>query len=242
MFFATQLAVPERSVSITKMRENIYFVSRSDAAIICTSGAIMLAAQNVTTAIPTPTEGESARATADYSRALRAIGQDLSHFFPKILLIETDGINFAARGQSHPNPFQKVRKPAFQTIWQKLIGDKPATEAMGDEPSAGDFQRTYTPADIDRLDQLYGANRTGKVERPDSYSLAERLRAMGSMVNSRNGRLKQLRKNADQLFADYWDQNGDLRTAKLTTVILYRNQQPHSGGRTAKELWEGYDF
>ncbi len=178
----------------------------------------------------------------DYSRALRAIGQDLSHFFPRILSIETDGTNFTASGQSHPNPFHRVRKPALQSIWQKLTGDKAATEAVGSEPAAEDFQRTYTPADIDRLDQLYSANRTGKVDRPDSYSLAERLRALGRIVNSRNGRLKQLRKNADQLCADYWDQHGELRTAKLTTVILYRNQQPHSGGAAPKELWEGYDF
>lgn len=202
----------------------------------------MLPAQNMLTTLAAPTAGESALATADYSRALRAIGQDLSDFFPRVLSIETDGTNFTASGQSYPNPFHRVRKPALQSIWQKLTGDKPAIDAIGSEPVPDDFQRTYTPADIDRLDQLYSANRTGKVERPDSYSLAERLRAMGRIVNSRNGRLKQLRKNADHLFADYWDQHGELRTAKLTTVILYRNQQPHSGGPTPKELWEGYDF
>ena len=183
------------------------------------------------------------QATVDYSRPLRAIGQDLSHFFPRILLIETDGTNFVARGRSHPNPFHRVRKPALQSIWQKLIGDKPATEAMDGESSAGDFQRTYTPADIDRLDQLYSANRTGQVARPDSYSLAERLRAMGRIVNSRSGRLQQLRKNADHLFADYWDQHGEIQTAKLTTVIMYRNPQDQlSHSATPKELWEGYDF
>jgi hypothetical protein len=63
---------------------------------------------------------------------------------------------------------------------------------------------------------------------------------MGRIVNSRKGRLQQLRKDADSFFADYWDQRGELRTAKLTTVILYRDQQ--STGSTPKELWEGYDF
>ena len=197
-----------------------------------------LPTQNEMTA--TTTAGESVLVTADYSRALRAIGQDLTHFFPKILLIETDGTNFEVHGQSHPNPFHRVRKTAFQTLWHKLTGDETPGEAMGGEPSAGDFHRTYTPADIDRLDQLYSANRSGRIERPDSYSLAERLRAMGRIVNSRNGRLQQLRKNADSFFADYWDQQGDLRTAKLTTVILYRD--PRSTGSTPKELWEGYDF
>jgi hypothetical protein len=54
-----------------------------------------------------------------------------------------------------------------------------------------------------------------------------------------------LRKNADRLFADYWDQDGKIQTAKLTTVILYRNPQRHgsqSNATAPKELWEGYDF
>jgi hypothetical protein len=68
---------------------------------------------------------------------------------------------------------------------------------------------------------------------------------MGSIVKSRKGRLKQLRKEADRFFADYWDQDGKLQTAKLTTVILYRNPQHSSsqnGTQGPKELWEGYDF
>jgi hypothetical protein len=64
---------------------------------------------------------------------------------------------------------------------------------------------------------------------------------MGRIVTSRGGRLQRLRKDGDSFFADYWDQKGDLRTAKLTTVILYRNQQ-RSDVSAPKELWEGYDF
>ncbi len=66
---------------------------------------------------------------------------------------------------------------------------------------------------------------------------------MGGIVKSRKGRLKQLRKNADNLFADYWDEYGEIRTAKLATVIMYRNRQHQSSqNEIPKELWEGYDF
>jgi hypothetical protein len=53
-----------------------------------------------------------------------------------------------------------------------------------------------------------------------------------------------LRKDADHLFVDYWDQDGRIQTAKLTTVILYRNQQSYlsQNGSPPRELWEGYDF
>ncbi|MGH7798728.1 MAG: hypothetical protein ACREQ2_28005 [Candidatus Binatia bacterium] len=200
----------------------------------------MLLAGDATSATAKP---PIAQATVDYSRVLRAIGQDLTDLFPKLLEIENDGANFIARGHSHPNPFHQQRTSACKNVWHKLIGKKAEAEPIAFEPAALGFHRTYTPADIDRLDRLYSAGRTGQVGRPDSYSLAERLRVMGGIVDSRKGRLKQLRKNADQLFVDYWGENGEIHTAKLTTVIMYRNQQ-HEPSRSPapKELWEGYDF
>ncbi|HEX9662236.1 MAG TPA: hypothetical protein VGB27_08115 [Candidatus Binatia bacterium] len=188
---------------------------------------------------------EPAPAVTDYARALRAIGQDLTDLFPKVLEIDTDGVNFEARGQSHANPFHRVRERRFNKIWNKLIRKDAQAESITPELTTETFTRAYSADDIERLDQHYSANRSGQQKKPDNYSLAERLRTMGGIVNSRQGRLKQLRKNADRLFADYWDQDGKIQTAKLTTVILYRNQQSHDSQSNAalpKELWEGYDF
>jgi len=193
-------------------------------------------------ATSTSTSHEPAEAITDYPRALRAIGQDLTDLFPKILEINADGANFEAHGESHANPFHQVRKTSFKRLWNRFFGNDSAPEPM---PEKVKFTRTYSPQDIERLDQLYSANRSGQGKRPDNYSLAERLRTMGSIVKSRKGRLKQLRKNADHLFVYYWVQYGTFQTAKLTTVILYRNQQ-HSpslnGMQAPRELWEGYDF
>ena len=188
---------------------------------------------------------EPAPAVTDYARALRAIGQDLTDLFPKVLEIDTDGVNFEARGQSHANPFHRVRERRFKKVWNKLIRKDAQAESITPELTTETFTRAYSADDIERLDQHYSANRSGQQKKPDNYSLAERLRTMGGIVNSRQGRLKQLRKNADRLFADYWDQDGKIQTAKLTTVILYRNQQSHDSQSNAalpKELWEGYDF
>jgi hypothetical protein len=202
-------------------------------------------AETTEPATSNPPAHEPAVAVADYARALRAIGQDLTDLFPKVLEIDPDGVNFEARGQSYANPFQQVRDRGFKRLWNKLFGKNTTAQSDTPEPITATFARTYSPDDIERLDRLYSANRTGRRARPDNYSLAERLRTMGGIVNSRKGRLKQLRKNADQLSAEYWDQNGKIQTAKLTTVILYRNQQRHdsqSNPRAPKELWEGYDF
>jgi hypothetical protein len=191
---------------------------------------------NVSTAAPLS-------ALVDYGRAMRAIGQDLTELFPKTVEIEFDGSSFIARGRSHLNPFQQYKESSYKDFWRRLIGRKSARETVDEEPVAPEFERVYGAADIDRLDALYRANRTGQIGRPDSYSFAERLRVMGGIVDSRQGRLKSLRKNADNLFVEYWDTNGEIRNAKLTTVILYRNPQEHpSPNRTPRELWEGYDF
>ena len=191
------------------------------------------------------TTHEAAPAVADYARALRAIGQDLTNLFPKVLEIDTDGVNFEARGQSHANPFHHMREPSFKRLWNKVFGKEATTDMMTGAPPSVTFTRTYSPNDIERLDELYSAQRSGQGKRPDDYSLAERLRTMGGIVKSRQGRLKRLQKDADHLFVDNWDQAGNIRTAKLTTVILYRNQQHYltqNGAQAPKELWEGYDF
>jgi len=188
---------------------------------------------------------EPAPALTDYASALRAIGQDLTDLFPKVLEIDTDGVNFEARGQSHANPFHRVRERRFKKVWNKLVRNDAQAESISPELITATFTRTYSSGDIERLDKHFSANRSGQQTRPDNYSLAERLRTMGGIVNSRKGRLKQLRKNADQLFVDFWDQDGKIQTAKLTTVILYRNQQSddsQSNAALPKELWEGYDF
>jgi hypothetical protein len=180
----------------------------------------------------------------DYARALRAIGQELTELFPKNLVIETDGTNFEAHGESHANPFHRVPESPLKRFLNRMFGRKAATTESAMQPAAT-FARHYSAEDIERLDQLYSARRSpGVRKRPDNYSLAERLRTMGGIVKARNGRLKQVCKTADQFVAEYWDVDGKLRSAKLTTVILYRNQSydAYAASSQPKELWEGYDF
>ncbi|MDH3443822.1 MAG: hypothetical protein OEN50_07865 [Deltaproteobacteria bacterium] len=205
----------------------------------------MYSADTATAGVPNSNANEDAKTAVDYSRALRAIGQDLTELFPKVLEIDTDGANFQARGESHPNPFNQVREHAFKRAWKRIFGKNLKVDPTAPQPTAASFTRSYSPEDIVRLDAHYAANRAGQPRRPDNYSLPERLRTMGGIVNSRQGRLKQLRKIADQLAVDYWDRDGKLQTAKLSTVILYRNEQGHdsqSNSTKPKELWEGYDF
>jgi len=180
----------------------------------------------------------------NYGRALRVMGQDLTNLFPKILEIDTDGMSFEARGESHPNPFERIKEPVFKKAWSVLFHRKVVADSCPTQSEPTRFVRSYNPTEIDRLDGLHRAARTGNLQKADMYSLAERLRIMGAIVDSRNGRFKQLRKEDDRLSVEYWDQEGNLQAAKLTTVIMYRNQRRYKLQRRnpPSELWEGYHF
>jgi hypothetical protein len=184
------------------------------------------------------------QAGTNYGRALRVMGQDLTNLFPKILEIDTDGTSFEARGESHPNPFERIKEPFFKKAWSGLFHRKAVADSRPTQSEPMSFVRSYNPGEIDQLDRLHSAARTGTLQRADMYSLAERLRIMGAIVDSRNGRFKQLRKESDRLSVEYWDQDGNLQTAKLTTVIMYRNQRRYELQRRnpPSELWEGYHF
>ena len=187
---------------------------------------------------------DSSPATATYSRVFRIIGQDVAGFFPRTLEITTHGENFEVQGQCHPNPFEAIKETFLNRIWRRVARRVSAPGAEETQPPAC-FARTYDAAELDQLDHLYSANRRADgSRRADAYSLSERLRTMGAIVDKRNGSLKRLHKEADRFSIEYWDAQGQLQSANLTTVIFYRNQQ-HADPRRHKapaELWEGYDF
>ncbi len=182
-------------------------------------------------------------APASYGEALRVIGQDLAGLFPRTLEIVIDGISFEARGESHPNPFEAIRESIFHKTWRRWF-KKPQPIETDPQRLTTTFTRAYGPEKIEQLDRLYSARRNENSGRADGYSLAERLRTMGAIVDSKNGRLKRLSKERDRLFVEYWDQQGNVQSARLTTVIMYRSQhRPDQQHQSAPlELWEGYDF
>lgn len=182
--------------------------------------------------------------TVNYGKALRVIGQELAGLFPRVLEIATDGASFEVSGECHPNPFDAVKESVFKKAWKTFFSSVLAADSAQTSAPATRFSRRYDAAEIDRLDQINRARRTDNSRRADAYSLAERLRTMGAIIDANKGRLKFLRKEADRLSVEYWDPQGEIQTAKLTSVIMYRNRQRFDGRRqnSPAELWEGYDF
>jgi hypothetical protein len=198
---------------------------------------------NLAAAAEPVAQRDSSPSIASYAKVLRVIGQDLAGFFPKTLDITANGETFEAHGECHPNPFEAIRESFLNRIWRRVAAKAANVTPPEAQPPAC-FARTYDANQIESLNQLHGANRGEVSRRADAYSLPERFRTMGAIVDKKNGKLKRLHKQADRLFIEYWDAQGQLQSAKLTTVIFYRNQQ-HANPRRRNapaELWEGYDF
>jgi hypothetical protein len=163
-----------------------------------------------------------------YARALRAIGQDLGDFFPERVEIEMSGENFVARGRRRPGASAR-RSNDERDIRQNSSQPSPQVQ-----PSHSAFVRTYTPDDIDHLDEMGRARRTGTVQRPDLYSLSERLRMIGRIVDEKNAQLVNLCQDMNTITLQYRDAQDQLHQEEYSTLTLYKLQQQYYSGRCFK--------
>lgn len=154
-----------------------------------------------------------------YARALRAIGQDLADLFPQRVEIEMSGADFIARG---------CRRPGGLALKNSELS----------QPSApiqdAGFARTYTPEAIDQLDAMGRARRTGSVQIPNLYSLSERLRMIGRIVDEKNGRLVSLCQNMNTITVQYRNPQNELHQEAYSILTLYKLQQQYYSGRCFK--------
>jgi hypothetical protein len=171
-----------------------------------------------------------------YARALRVIGQDLAGLFPENLAIELDGNKFVANGLCAKS---RITGQNPTTAWmgvKKLI-DKVSdiVRVPNHEPDLEfvPFSRVYNVNDIDRLDEQgtnYRGNDTGM---PDIYSLGERLRTIGKVIDAQNGRVVKIFKDLHQIMFEYQDSDGKARKEELSNTELYQLQQRYASGRSA---------
>ena len=164
-----------------------------------------------------------------YARALRVIGQDLADLFPETLTIEMSGDNFVAQGYGRAEistPKDNEQRRRSRTIWAKW--SRPSPKA---EPSGSAFERPYTPDEIDRLNEIGRSRRTHTAQRPDLYSLAERLRMIGRILDEKNGQLLTLSHNGNSVTFKYRDTQGEIHSEAYSTLTLYKLQHQYYSGR-----------
>jgi len=170
-----------------------------------------------------------------HARALRAIGQDLADLFPEKLTIELCGDSFVASGtcaKSRAQECAATGRAGLKAWGRKWLKRIVGTSRPGEpELEFAPFSRTYSFHDIERLDSL-GSRQRNRTGMPDIYTLAERLRTIGRVIDDHNGRAVRISKDLQQVVFEYRDPSGALRKEVLNNTELYQLQQRHSAERS----------
>jgi hypothetical protein len=171
-----------------------------------------------------------------YARALRVIGQDLADLLPENLAIEMRGEEFVANGFCTKSRMKEVESAASRAGLKKFI-DKVADALIRPQNHEPDlefvpFNRTYSADDIERLDTQATIQRGNYGGMPDIYSLGERLRTIGKVIDGQNGRIVRLFKDLHQVVFEYQDTDGKARKQELNNTELYQLQQRYATERT----------
>lgn len=182
------------------------------------------------------------------ARSLRAIGQDLADLYPEKLEIEMTGDDFVARGYGLDNRFaaRDADENILTKIWKKIARDDRMADRVCPRSSIVPFVRTYTPADIDRLDELAGSRRDSRNKgAPDLYALGERLRTIGRIADADHGKLIKLCKDGHTLTFDYEGRKGQTHSLNLSNLTLNQIQGRYRSQRWTgeqKDIWKGMDL
>ena len=87
-------------------------------------------------------------------------------------------------------------------------------------------------------------HRKNSEDKPDLYSLSERLRMIGRIVDANGGRLTKLFKDGNTIVFYYQDKDGETHRAEFSNLTLYKLQQQYYSQRftlAVKDPWDWAD-
>ncbi len=166
----------------------------------------------------------------DYASALRVIGQELADLLPLYLEIDVKGKEFVVSGKGLSES-ETAKKSLLGKVWNLLIRSDPATDLVDWQLKSVPFQRTYSQVDLSHWDDTHLKKRKSAADLPDIYSLGERLRIVGRMVNAKGGDLIHLTKTLTSVAFQYRDQDGAIHAEEYNADDLFRIQQEYYSAR-----------
>jgi len=172
-----------------------------------------------------------------YARALRAIGQDLADLFPESVEIQFVGEKFVVRGQctqdrltaKQPQPQRK----GLKDFCTDMLARDVSTLTRQAKSATVQFDRTYTPDDVNQIDEIGMRRRFGVGKIPDIRSLAEMLRTIGRLVDGQAGVLTKIHKDARRIVFEYSDGDGKTHNELMSIPDLYKLQKSFYEKRSA---------
>jgi len=170
-----------------------------------------------------------------YARALRVIGQDLAGLFPENLAIELEGDKFVAKGLSTKSRDAEQSSTSGWKGMKKLINKvSDIVKLPNHEPDLEfvPFSRVYHFNDINCLDEQGAKHREDDSDMPDIYSLGERLRTIGKVIDARKeGSGVKIFKDLHQIMFEYQNPDGNSCREELSNTELYQLQQRYASAR-----------
>lgn len=163
------------------------------------------------------TPGESPLISRDhYARDFRVIGYDLEAKGVEDFELEREGPNYRVLGKTrmaHPSKNGFVQ--GLQALWKNLqnLGSKPAAA----EPS----KLVYTPDSIGGLRKEAQQKRRQVGAMPATHSMSQVLRAVGTYLDLKEGRLLRVSKQGPWVTLQYEGEQGNRVTEEFTVSTLY---------------------
>ena len=165
--------------------------------------AVLRLAHNAPRALSPGMQGENRRndmetkiTPADYSRHLRAIGQDLEALHFSNFNLEFTGDAYlvwvrASDSAENNKPLLRISKNRLQKLWRnrtppRAIGHE---ESYPISPSQTGKRLRYSVSELERIEKEQRARRRRQSGNADGHSLSQLLRTLGDFVSQRSDRL-----------------------------------------------------
>lgn len=158
----------------------------------------------------------------NYSGLLRPVGQILESLSIDGFTLRVEDAGVSIRGQK-PEPRKEPAPPqaiSLRVVWQSLRGKKQDSVAEP-QPSSGILELHYTHEDIGRVDDEAKSRRVEAGGRPEAHALSQILRAVGGVVDQKQGRLISVTKEGPEITVEYETALKQKIVEKFTAATLY---------------------
>ena len=158
----------------------------------------------------------------NYAGLLRPVGQILESLQIDDFTLKVSDAGVSVRSEK-PEPKRDPAPPqaiSLRVVWQSLRGKKP--ETVGEpQPSSGSLEFNYTDEDLGRVDAEAKARRVESGGRPEAHALSQLLRAVGGVVDQKQGRLISVTKDGQDFAIEYQSTLNQNVVDKFTAASLY---------------------
>ena len=171
--------------------------------------------------------------------------------FPQQLEIEYHADNFEVRVRCDRKRAEKkslpVQKSGLRDVLHKLATyelGKPASAKPSKEAEIATFARTYSPDDINQLNESGMRRRAQAAKIPDVRNLSEALRTVGRIIDAEEGRLIKVFRDLNRIAFECMNAEGATRRAEMTHGELYKLQQQYyqkRGDFVSVDVWKGHE-